>query len=61
MPDQLRSGERRLGATGRASTRIASVIEAPVEDIDRMTREVKDMKAITPVTKRRIGFVLDEK
>ena len=61
MPDQLRTGERRLGATGQASLRTASVIEVPVEDIDRMAREVKDMKAITPVTKRRTGFVLDEK
>jgi len=45
----------------RSHDRTASVIEVLVEDIDRMAREVKDMKAITPVTKRRIGFVLDEK
>jgi hypothetical protein len=44
----------------RSHDRTASVIEVLVEDIDRMAREVKDMKAITPVTKRRIGFVLDE-
>jgi methyl-accepting chemotaxis protein len=45
----------------RSHDRTASVIEVLVEDIDRMAREVKDMKAVTPATKRRIGFVPDEK
>ncbi|MEA3198046.1 MAG: hypothetical protein QOF32_2098 [Gammaproteobacteria bacterium] len=40
--------------------RTASVIEVLVEDIDRMAREVKDMKAFPPATKRRIGFILDD-
>jgi len=44
----------------RGHDRTASAIEVLVEDIDRIAREVKDMKALTQVTKRRIGFVLDE-
>lgn len=44
----------------RGHDRTASVIEVLVEDIDRLAREVKDMKALPPVTKRRIGFVLDD-
>jgi phage regulator Rha-like protein len=39
--------------------RTASVIEVLVDDIDRLAREVKDMKAL-PATKRRIGFIIDE-
>lgn len=43
----------------RGHDRTASVIEVLVDDdIDRLAREVKDMKALPPVTKRRIGFVL---
>lgn len=38
--------------------RTASVIEILVEDIDRLAHEVKEMKALPPVTKRRIGFHL---
>jgi len=38
--------------------RAASVIEILVEDIERLAAEVKDMKALPPVTKRRIGFRL---
>jgi hypothetical protein len=30
-----------------------------VDDIDRLAREVKDMKALPPAKKRRIGFVID--
>jgi hypothetical protein len=34
----------------------ASVIEILVEDIDRLSGEVKQMKALPPVRRRRIGF-----
>jgi phage regulator Rha-like protein len=44
----------------RGHERTASVIEVLVEDIDRIGQEVKNMKALPPVTKRRIGFVIDE-
>jgi phage regulator Rha-like protein len=44
----------------RGHDRTASVIEVLVEDIDRLAREVKDMKALPPVTKRRIGFFTDD-
>jgi len=44
----------------RGHDRTASVIEVLVEDIDRLAREVKDMKALPPVTKRRIGFIIDD-
>jgi hypothetical protein len=44
----------------RGHDRTASVIEVLAEDIDRLAREVKDMKALPPVTKRRIGFILDD-
>ncbi len=44
----------------RGHDRTASVIEVLVEDIGRLAREVKDIKALPPVTKRRIGFVLDD-
>jgi hypothetical protein len=40
--------------------RSASVIEILVEDIDRLAHEVKEMKALPPVTKRRIGFRLGD-
>jgi hypothetical protein len=39
----------------------ASVIEVLVEDIDRLAREVRDIKALPPVPKRRIGFIIDDK
>lgn len=42
----------------RSHERTASVIEVLVEDIDRLAHEVKEMKALPPVTKRRIGFRL---
>jgi ORF6N domain-containing protein len=44
----------------RGQNRSASVIEVLAEDIDRLAREVKDMKTLPPVTKRRIGFILDD-
>ncbi len=36
--------------------RTGSVIEALVEDIDRLAHEMKQMKALPPKPKRRIGF-----
>jgi hypothetical protein len=44
----------------RGHDRTASVIEVLVDDIDRLAREVKDVKALPPPKKRRIGFVIDE-
>jgi hypothetical protein len=44
----------------RGNDRTASVIEILVEDIDRLAGEVKDMKALPPVTKRKIGFYTGE-
>jgi hypothetical protein len=44
----------------RGHDRAASVIEVLVEDIEQLAREVKDMKALPPVTKRRIGFRLGD-
>ena len=42
----------------RSYDRSASVIEILVEDIDRLAHEVKEMKALPPATKRKIGFDL---
>lgn len=50
----------RVAKLERGHDRTASVIEVLVDDIDRLGREVKDLKALPPVTKRRIGFVLDD-
>jgi ORF6N domain-containing protein len=50
----------RLDRLERSHERSASVIEVLVEDIDHLAREVKDMKAIPPLTKRRIGFFIDD-
>jgi hypothetical protein len=44
----------------RTHDRTASVIEFLVEDIDRLAHEVKEMKALPPVTKRKIGFFTGE-
>jgi hypothetical protein len=44
----------------RSDERSASVIEILVEDIDRLAHEVKEMKALPPVTKRKIGFRLGD-
>ena len=48
----------RIDKLERGHERTASVIEVLVEDIDRLAGEVKDMKALPPVTKRKIGFRL---
>ena len=50
----------RLEKLERGHDRTASVIEVLVEDIDRLARELKEMKALPPVKKRRIGFILDD-
>ena len=44
----------------RGHGRTASIIEVLVDDIDRLAREVKDMKSLPPAKKRRIGFVIDD-
>jgi len=44
----------------RSHDRSASVIEILVEDIDRLAHEVKEMKALPPVSKRKIGFRLGD-
>jgi hypothetical protein len=44
----------------RARDHTASVIEVLVEDIDRLARDVKEMRTAPPPAKRRIGFVIDE-
>jgi hypothetical protein len=44
----------------RGHDRTASVIEVLVEDIDRLGHEVKHIKALPPVTKRKIGFFIDK-
>ena len=43
----------------RGHDRTSSVIEVLVEDIDRLAHEVKEMKALPPITKRKIGFFID--
>jgi hypothetical protein len=48
----------RIDKLERGHERTASVIEVLVEDIDRLAGEIKDMKALPPVTKRKIGFRL---
>jgi hypothetical protein len=50
----------RMEKLERGHDRSASVIEILVEDIDRLAREVKDMKALPPITKRKIGFRLGD-
>jgi hypothetical protein len=47
----------RMEKLERGHERTASVIGIVVEDIDELSREVKDMKALPPTTKRKIGFV----
>lgn len=44
----------------RGHDRSASVIEILVEDIDRLAHEVKEIKALPPTTKRKIGFYTGE-
>jgi hypothetical protein len=43
----------------RTHDRSASVIEILVDDIDRLA-QVKEMKALPPITKRKIGFRLGD-
>jgi cell division protein FtsB len=50
----------RIEKLERSRERTASVIEVLVEDIDRLAREVKDMKSAPAPKKRRIGFVIDD-
>jgi ORF6N domain len=50
----------RIEKLERSHDRTASVIEVLVEDIDRLAHEVKEMKALPPVTKRKIGFYTGE-
>jgi cell division protein FtsB len=50
----------RIEKLERSRERTASVIEVLVEDIDRLAREVKDMKSAPASKKRRIGFVIDD-
>ena len=50
----------RVDKLERGQGRTASVIEVLVEDIDRLAHEMKEMKALPPVTKRKIGFFIDE-
>lgn len=45
----------------RGHRRTASVIEILASDIERLAGEVKGMKALPPVTRRRIGFRADNK
>jgi hypothetical protein len=44
----------------KGHSRAASVIEVLAEDIDRLAHQVKEMKALPPVTKRKIGFRLGD-
>jgi hypothetical protein len=44
----------------RGQDRTSSVIEVLVEDIDRLAHEVKEIKAVPPATKRKIGFFIDD-
>jgi hypothetical protein len=50
----------RIEKLERGHDRTASVIEVLVEDIDRLAGEVKQMKSLPPVTKRKIGFYTGE-
>ncbi len=40
----------------RSHKRAASVIEVLVEDIDRVAKDVRKLKALPPPRKRKIGF-----
>lgn len=50
----------RIEKLERGHDRTASVIEVLVEDIDRLAHSVKEIKALPPVTKRKIGFALGD-
>jgi len=44
----------------RQHDRTASVIEVLVEDIDRLGRKVEQIKAPSPYSRRRIGYITDD-
>jgi hypothetical protein len=46
----------RVDKLERSHKRAASVIEILVEDIDRVAKDIRQMKALPPPKKRRIGF-----
>jgi hypothetical protein len=50
----------RLEKLERGHERTGSVIEVLVEDIDRLAREVRQMRALPPVTKRKIGYIFHD-
>jgi hypothetical protein len=52
--------ESRLAGLECGHDRTTSVIEVRVEDIGRVAREVKDMKALPRISKRRVGGILDD-
>jgi hypothetical protein len=58
MVEQNRDIAARLEKLERGHDRTASAIEVLVEDIDRLALEVKQMKAVPPSSKRKIGFQL---
>jgi len=58
--DVEHEGLARVAKLERGHERTASVIEVLVEDIDRLARDVRDMKALPTTKKRRIGFVLND-
>jgi hypothetical protein len=60
LMESSRSIAARLEKLERGHDRTASVIEVLVDDLDRLAREVKDMKSIPPPKRRRIGFVIDD-
>ena len=47
----------RIEKLERGQDRTTSIIEVLVDDIDRVAREVRDMKALPPATKPKIGFL----
>jgi hypothetical protein len=58
---RLRDIAARVEKLERGHRRTASVIEILASDIERLAGEVKGMKALPPVTRRRIGFRADNK
>jgi phage regulator Rha-like protein len=60
LMESSRSIAARVEKLERGHDRTASVIEVLVDDLDRLAREVRDMKSIRLPKKRRIGFVIDD-
>jgi ORF6N domain len=58
MIEQNKEMAARVERLERSQDRTASVIEILVEDIEGLATEVKQMKAIPPSPKRKIGFDL---